>query len=128
MYELIHDYIQITEGFGKTKTLVSYPSIVFAAKKLKLPGREKKLYNEIFNAGALLTLLERFYEDVVFKKYKLSVERKINLNDTRHITFTSLLLQGISPIEIARLGGHTTLKAQYHYQQNVRVLCEYRNL
>ncbi|MGN4644865.1 site-specific integrase [Bacillus cereus group sp. MYBK48-1] len=119
MYELIHDYIQITEGFGKTKTLVSYPSIVFAAKKLKLPGREKKLYNEIFNAGALLTLLERFYEDVVFKKYKLSVERKINLNDTRHITFTSLLLQGISPIEIARLGGHTTLEAQYHYQQNV---------
>ncbi|BCD28963.1 MULTISPECIES: site-specific integrase [Bacillus] len=119
MYELIHDYIQLTEGFGKTKTLISYPSIVFASKKFKLPGREKKLYNEIFNTGALFTLLGRFYEDVVFKKYKLSVERKINLNDTRHITFTSLLLQGISPIEIARLGGHTTLEAQYHYQQNV---------
>ncbi|MGG0239841.1 site-specific integrase [Bacillus rhizoplanae] len=119
MYELIHDYIQITEGFGKTKTLVSYPSIVFAAKKLKLPGRETKLYNEIFHTGALLTLLGRFYEDVVFKRYKLSVEKKINLNDTRHITFTSLLLQGISPVEIARLGGHTTLEAQYHYQQNI---------
>ncbi|MDA2663956.1 MULTISPECIES: site-specific integrase [unclassified Bacillus cereus group] len=119
MYELINNYINLTVGYGKTKTLISYPSIVFAAKKFKLTGRENKIYHEIFNWQALSTLVGRFYEDIVFKKYKLTVEKKVNLNDTRHITFTSLLLQGISPIEIARLGGHTTLKAQYHYQQNI---------
>ncbi len=34
MYELINNYINLTVGYGKTKTLISYPSIVFVAKKI----------------------------------------------------------------------------------------------
>lgn len=48
--------------------------------------------------------------------YGSRIIQKMDLGDTRHIAFTSLLLQGVSPIEIAMLGGHTSIGAQDHYQ------------
>ncbi len=37
---------------------------------------------------------------------KVEQEYQLRPNDSRHIAFISLMMQGYSPIEIARLGGH----------------------
>ena len=63
-------------------------------------------------------MLKGFYKRIISNTYKYEVERQLNIGDTRHIAFTSLLLQGVSPIEIAMLGGHTSLSSQDHYQGN----------
>lgn len=53
---------------------------------------------------------------IVESIYGSRIVQKMDLGDTRHIAFTSLLLQGVSPIEIAMLGGHTSIMSQEHYQ------------
>jgi len=59
-----------------------------------------------------------FYKEVVYGEFEKTVIREVRPNDTRHFAFCSLLMQGISPIEIARLGGHSTIEAQYHYSNH----------
>lgn len=78
---------------------------------------EKKNYDYI-NLGSFGLLIKRFYKDIVYGVYNHTVEKEVRPNDTRHFAFCSLLMQGISPIEIARLGGHSTIEAQYHYSNH----------
>lgn len=51
--------------------------------------------------------------------YGSRIIQKMDLGDTRHIAFTSLLLQGVSPIEIAMLGGHTSVRSQDQDRKSV---------
>jgi hypothetical protein len=61
-------------------------------------------------------LIEYFYEKMKTEyKCVIAKEHQILTNDTRHLAFISLMMQGYSPIEIARLGGHQTIQAQYLY-------------
>ena len=62
--------------------------------------------------------LKLFYKRIISNTYKYEVERQLNIGDTSHIAFISLLLQGVSPIERAMLGGHTYLSSQDYYQGN----------
>jgi hypothetical protein len=73
---------------------------------------------EYFNRFVFGTLLNRFYREIVNGEFNKSVKREVRPNDTRHFAFCFLLMQGISPIEIARLGGHSTIEAQYHYSNH----------
>ncbi|MFS1517387.1 site-specific integrase [Bacillus sp. SCS-151] len=117
IFDLIDDYIQLTKPYRESKTLISYRAIL--ALEDKNTNRERMKKNkDYFNRFVFQKLLERFYRDVVYGEYKISVERQVKPNDTRHFAFCSLLLQGISPIEIARLGGHSSLEAQYHYSNH----------
>lgn len=122
MLQLITEYLTLTEEFGKTKTLVSYRSIATAHSSLRrLGGRSLKRNNDYFSAGVLGRLIQRFYSEVLDKKYSVSIEKNnwVRPNTTRHIAFISLMMQGISPVEVARLGGHSTIEAQYHYSGHV---------
>src|SRR5699024_650724 len=69
------------------------------------------------NKNNLEKLLKRFYKEVINEYYQINVpfNQKISPNDTRHIDFDSLKMQGISPIEIPRLGGHRIIASQYHH-------------
>ncbi|RDW16120.1 hypothetical protein CWR48_18210 [Oceanobacillus arenosus] len=116
IYDLISEYIHHTETYGVSKTLVSYR----AYKELneysnRNPSKKDEDY---FNSNIFKSLLRKFYKDVVYGEYNETVERKVRPNDTRHFAFCSLLMQGLSPIEIARLGGHSTIEAQYHYSNH----------
>ncbi|USK80102.1 site-specific integrase [Peribacillus frigoritolerans] len=115
IFGLIDDYIQLTNPYGESKTLISYRSIL---EVNHTAGRGNKVDMNYFNRHNFESLLKRFYKDVVYGEYKKSVEREVRPNDTRHFAFCSLLMQGISPIEIARLGGHSSLEAQYHYSNH----------
>lgn len=116
IYELIYSYMDLTNKYGETKTLLSYRAIV--ALEDSCTGRLNKNNVNYFNRINFKALLKKFYKDIVYKEFKKTVTREVRPNDTRHFAFCSLLLQGLSPIEIARLGGHSTLEAQYHYSNH----------
>ncbi|QSB10117.1 site-specific integrase [Lysinibacillus fusiformis] len=118
LYELINNYIQITNQFGNTKTLISYWSIIWADP---IYFRKKKSYKEYFNLHNLRNLINRFYNEIINTRYEDNIENenRVRPNDTRHLSFISLMLQGVSPVEIARLGGHSTIESQYHYSSHV---------
>lgn len=115
LYQLINKYVSLTDPFGETETLISYNSLI----QVDYTNQRKiqKSNKNYFNKNNLDKLLGRFYKEVVNSIYKINVppHQKLSPNDTRHIAFVSLMMQGISPIEIARLGGHKTIAAQYHY-------------
>lgn len=116
IYELIENYRQLTAPLGESKTLISFRAIL--ALEEKNTSRRMKVDWNYFSKHNFRVLLQRFYREVVYGEYNLSVEREVRPNDTRHFAFCSLLMQGISPIEIARLGGHSTIEAQYHYSNH----------
>lgn len=121
IFDLIAKYIQLTNQFGESKTLVSYRAIteLYSILGYYNTGSEKLKKNlNYFNRSNFIPLLRRFYKEVVIEEYNETVKREIRPNDTRHFAFCSLLMQGFSPIEIARLGGHTTVEAQYHYSNH----------
>lgn len=116
IYELIYTYTDFTNKYGKSITLLSYRSIL--ALDDSCTGRLNKNNMNYFNRINFKALLKKFYKDIVYKEFSKNVTREVRPNDTRHFAFCSLLLQGLSPIEIARLGGHSTLEAQYHYSNH----------
>lgn len=113
IFDLIDDYIQLTNPYGESKTLISYRTLLALAKEQT--GRWGKRNRSYFNRNNFKGLLKKFYKEVVYGEYQESIKREVRPNDTRHFAFCSLLMQGISPIEIARLGGHSTIETQYHY-------------
>jgi len=128
IYDLIQEYLNITSSDELTETLLSYKtykkySNAFHQKfnstsfdYVPLIEKSVKVYQEYFNLDTLNKLLELFYSKIIKGKYgEDNISGHLNLGDTRHLAFTTLMLQGISPIEIAMLGGHTTLAAQNHY-------------
>lgn len=142
VFMMLEEYLGLTEGYGYSSTLISYK----AHRSIKCPDyvkKKKKRYVNIMTYKAFLKLLNDFYENIIAAPpYNLSVrpigddseyqireslknglcnfdiERRLRPNDTRHIAFISLMLQGFHPIEIARLGGHSTVYSQRHYQQH----------
>lgn len=132
--EEIKRYINKSEGFGDTSTLISYISI----PKYSEGYKHLKIELDVFNSTNMMNLLKAFYNDVVFDKYGFVffesdelinkqktlnsskiIYRKIRLNDTRHFAFLNLLIQGYHPVEIARLGGHNSIQSQYHYHAHM---------
>lgn len=111
MYDLIEDYKEITEPFGSTKTLISYPSLIYVT-----PTRARKRDKKQFSIHSLVSQINYFYR-VMEQEYNCYIpkEDRLRPNDTRHLAFVSLMMQGHTPLEIARLGGHSTISAQYHY-------------
>lgn len=124
--QLIENYITLTDSYGKSKTLFSRRALKALRKNIVVKGHHyrhlsQRKYNEdYFSAALFSTLLNAFYEDVIIRGYGVdSIKKRVTPNDPRHFAFFSLLLQGLSPIQIALLGGHSTLKTQANYQYGV---------
>ncbi|MGL4850598.1 MAG: hypothetical protein ACRC28_17035 [Clostridium sp.] len=108
-YELINQYIEKTNEYGESTTLISY----LAYKSMCKHGVRR--YKE-FTSAIMNELIKNFYKNIVQKMYNESRElEKLKCGDTRHIAFTNLKLQGYSPIEIAIMGGHQSLMSSNHY-------------
>ena len=124
IYDIINQYIKYTNEYGYTETLISYPALLHFRKELqkkdkktyKVVNSSIKINDEEFSNAILKHLLISFYENIIKDKYKDNlIEKMILPGDTRHIAFTSLMLQGYSPVEIAILGGHTKLSTLNNY-------------
>nr|WP_312753421.1 tyrosine-type recombinase/integrase [Bacillus mobilis] len=116
MYQLINRYIDLTNQFGKTDTLISYRSTLSVANDNR--GYMQKNTNR-FNRKNLEIMIARFYRTIEqVYDFKVEPEHQLRPNDTRHIAFMSLMMQGYSPVEVARLGGHKTIQTQLHYSNH----------
>lgn len=137
IYDLIQKYIYFTDSY-ESYSLFSWMALdnlkqqymdirTIDDYKKYLPafnpsGTSESKYNPlIFNSNNLKGLLDNFYTHIIGNLYGCYVDNKdrLTLGDTRHLAFCSLYLQGMSPIEIAMLGGHTTLEMQDSYTNHV---------
>lgn len=132
MYDLINEYITITDYYGESETLLSYEAmdrirIEIYKKYPELRDRYKtnsgvstKINRKVFSALTLGYLLSKFYNEIIYNMYGYNcIEKELTPMDTRHIAFTSMMLQGYSPVEIAVIGGHRTLRAFDNYTCSV---------
>lgn len=128
IFDLVSKYIEITKFDSETKTLISYNAIKFFEKESsELDLDVKVLWNGImkgdttaFNRVGLQRLLDSFYTVVINGIYKdEGISEQLNVGDTRHLAFSSLVIQGLTPIEIAMLGGHRHLHSQDSYTGHI---------
>ena len=134
-YDLVNDYINLTDKYGKTNTLFSYNAQLHLREELSknnklfysvnsVANNNRKYNKEFYSYNPLRTLLNNFYIKIIGNYFKDTlITEKITLNDTRHFAFTSLSLQGIPMIEIAILGGHSTTRNidDYTYDNNIYI-------
>jgi len=114
IYDMIQSYIDLTIDYKDSDTLISYSWLLKHGY-----GNNAKKNKFSFALNNFRTLLNSFYEEYVFEDHKdFPINDLLKPNDTRHLSFLSLLMQGVHPVEIARLGGHSDIKAQYHYHQH----------
>lgn len=141
LYLKIKEYIEKTEIYGNTNTLISYESIAHYDKKgeeLTGSNHPNKLVRDKYSYQPFYNLLESFYQKIVFKKYNIClvkddtkkicgenyITKKIKPGDTRHLAFINLKRQGYHPVEIARIGGHVKLTSQEHYFNHIDKLVD----
>jgi hypothetical protein len=74
---------------------------------------------EKFDIRNLDSLLKKFYYNIIENKYDKKYDEKLTLIHSRHIAFCSMMFQGFSPIDIARIGGHTSIHSQFHYSNHI---------
>ncbi|MFB7305546.1 site-specific integrase [Heyndrickxia sporothermodurans] len=139
VYNAAQEYIRLVEKYGESETLVSYRAYRHIGKLHCFSGSKQKRNPNRIVLGNFSRILDSFYDNVISsEQYNLSVrkknndweqliindrirgiffdiERRLRPNDTRHLAFIILLLQGFHPVEIARLGGHTNVYSQRHY-------------
>lgn len=128
IYELIEHYLNLTSFDKNSKTLFSYRAQVEAKQNLSKKdfsydykaNLNSKNNIDYFSANVFANLLNTFYEDIIKGRFEDDViVEQISPNDTRHFAFFSLLMQGLDPVEIALLGGHSNIKTQENYQHAV---------
>lgn len=124
LYSFIDYYVQFTSK-------ISTGEFLFSNSVYKLTNSKTYKESEIDFIGmaTLRELLLSFFNDIVHEKYGYEVIQKedtsieihdsqiekIQLGDTRHIAFCSMMLQGFNPLTIAQIGGHYTLTEQLGY-------------
>lgn len=136
-YDFINGYIEKTNEFGDSKTLLSYKAHAFYRYKITKYNTMsfsknissdnismRRFENDYFSTDQLRQLINNFYNKVIGEYFGDSlIEDKITANDTRHFAFTSLILQGVPLIETAILGGHSNTNTldEYTYDNNVYI-------
>lgn len=112
VYKELQEYRVLTIPFGHSETLISSASIIDLQDS-------NNYFDKRFTYNNFVSLLGKFYKEIIDEEYQLTYGEKIRPGDTRHFAFLNLMRQGYHPVEIARLGGHTSLQAQYHYHQHM---------
>lgn len=133
LYQLIKRYRDMVDPQGNSKYLLPYQAY---SKHLKCSVQQKslnrKIDKDLLSPPLLRYLLKKFYIEIIEGVYKFNTIEKssketladndiefINLGDTRHVAFCSMMLQGLNPLTIAQLGGHETLREQQFYHSHM---------
>lgn len=64
-------------------------------------------------------LIKKFEEKYLVKEIENGQYSHITMGDTRHYAFCNMILQGLNPLVIAQIGGHTRIDSQLHYYQQI---------
>lgn len=120
LFEFIGDFIDYANEIDSSGYLVSDSFYKRYLQKVKKRNKDKITLNKFNN------LFKMFEKEVVKDIYHYeivalgTVEKdrqieKIRLGDTRHLAFMNMLMQGLNPLYIQRIGGHYTLEEQLSY-------------
>lgn len=134
IYDLLENYIESTNKFGNSETLLSYRAYKHYRSELdkkypeeyKIPFDSEFLaskYNEDkFNSDVFEKILDYFCKNIIKGLYNDKIiTQMVKPNNTRHFAFTSLMLQGLPHVEIAMLGGHSNLSTLDNYTYNPEI-------
>jgi len=120
LYDLITEYIKLSEPYGKTDTLLSYPLYKAFNSIGKPRNKSHNRSHEFFNGSNLRQLINEFYDNEIEPKLMRGEKlERVKLGDTRHFAFCNMMLMGLNALTIARLGGHRNIETQYRYQQHL---------
>lgn len=140
IFNLFKYYISLIDSDKQLEYLLDYDVYSkYTVKKTKY--RKRKSY---FEVRSLHVMLVRFYIDIVYSKYKVSIlnikdsykhfMHKNNLlheapkdvinsmllvGDLRHIAIINMMMQGYDKVEIQRLAGHITESTQFSYYNHM---------
>ena len=141
LYDLFSEYARAASGFHRNFNLLF--SLVFMQKYN--PSSHKRDYDtdSIFDVEALNKLLSAFYNNVLIKKYGLSLvtetdlnERYVGMNEesygilageimkiqakhTRHLSMINLVYNGCNPMIVKEFAGHADERISANYYGNV---------
>lgn len=118
LYFFIYDYIEYVNKIEKGPFLIPYSMYV--------DTHNDKIGRKKLNAVHFSKVLKKFLKEIVEDKYHYEVVElglktndnqieRIKMGDTRHIAFMNMMMQGVNPLYIQRVGGHLTLEEQIHY-------------
>lgn len=117
MYNIINEYKDLQLEDEKSEYLFSYKTYL---RSLYLTSNKKNSSecrrNRVDKIGRsqIETLQDHFYAHVVKGIYKSDIS-VIALGDTRHFAFCNMMMQGLNPLSIARIGGHDNINSQDTY-------------
>lgn len=138
MVKLINRYIEITDQFGKTATLISYRAQSATNMRTAIP--REKIFKNRYNISCFKWILDSLYTLLLPSAFNIAVaplrkkgeeesqeietmhydiNQRLRPNDTRYLAFMNLYMQGFHPVEAARMGGHVSISTQYTYQNHV---------
>lgn len=83
-----------------------------------------KYDEELFSRTPFNNLLISFYNKIIETYYEdTSITERLRGNQTRHLAFSYLVLQGVPKVEIAILGGHSDIKSMdsYTYDNDIYI-------
>lgn len=120
IYQFLDDYRDYVDSLDSGPYLIPYQ--LYVQKTQKAEGRKR----ERINTRHFSRLLDSFLAEIVEGQYQYVVVpvgsrtddnqiERIRMGDTRHLAFINMLMQGLNPLYIQRIGGHHKLEEQLHY-------------
>ncbi|NRZ60377.1 integrase [Clostridium beijerinckii] len=122
IFEIIENYKVFIKQYidGTTKLLFPFKLRykTFNNKQKKISDRLRINKNDQNNHDGNC-VLAKFEETYLSNELEGGQYSHITLGDTRHYAFCNMILQGLNPLVIAQIGGHTSLDAQLHYYNHI---------
>lgn len=124
LYGFIKDYADYANELDDSKYLISHNYYSNMNEFAKYKNVQK------INLQEFGIIFDHFIKEIVENKYGYKVVElgektrsneieRIKAGDTRHLAFMNLMMQGLNPLYIQKLGGHYTLNEQIHYCQHI---------
>ncbi len=120
LFEFISDFIDYTNEIDDSTYLVSDDFYKRYLQKVKKRNKEKitlQKFNWLFGMFEKEVVEDIYHYEIVAlgAVEKDNQIERIRLGDTRHLAFMNMLMQGLNPLYIQRIGGHYTLEEQLSY-------------
>ncbi len=120
LFEFISDFIDYANEIDSSAYLVSDKFYIKQLERNYKRNKEKitiHKFNWLFGMFEKEVIEDIYHYEIVplgTVENDNQIER-IRLGDTRHLAFMNMLMQGLNPLYIQRIGGHYTLEEQLSY-------------
>lgn len=121
LYKMIEDYKRFISNYVQQSEYlfpfelryITFSNISKGNSDISRIDKEKQNNNDAN------LLIRKFEEKYLAKEIENGQYSHITMGDTRHYAFCNMILQGLNPLVIAQIGGHTTIESQLHYYQQI---------